>query len=148
MQLTMLTKVARTLISKGLIVYYSATGNTKALIEYFDKDKFDIHNIRKENNINFDKYEVIIFGTSTWGRGIPPKPFFHIRDQIANLRGKKIGLFGSGRTEFEYFCGALDLLEELLKNNNQILFKFKYEGYPKESVKQEFQELLRSVGLS
>lgn len=139
----MLMKVARTLTSKGLVLYYSATGNTRAMIEFFDKDKFDIVNIRKNQSIDFNLYNTIIFGTSTWGRGIPPRPFFKIRDELRKIRGKKIGLFGSGRSEFEYFCGALDLLEELLKDNNKILFNFKYEGYPKESVKNDFNKLIK-----
>ncbi|GEM_PF-4694101 len=113
------------------------------MLKYFNESEFDIFNIRKERNIDFDKYDTIIFGTSTWGRGIPPRPFFEIRDKLGMLTHKKIGLFGSGRVEFEFFCGALDLLEEVLKDKNQILFKFKFEGYPKQSDFYQFDEIVK-----
>lgn len=119
--------------SKKLLVYYSMTGNTKAMIPFFEALNFDLIDIRKVDSIDFEPYEFIAFGTSTWGRGLPPKPFFKLRDDIVKIKGKSIGLFGSGRSEYEFFCGALDLLEELLQSgNNKIVFKYKYEGYPRE----------------
>ncbi|MFS0643845.1 flavodoxin family protein [Siminovitchia sp. 179-K 8D1 HS] len=132
-------------MTSKVIVYYSATGNTSAMLKCFNEDEFDIINIRKDKTVDFDKYDIIIFGTSTWGRGIPPRPFFNIRDDLVRIKNKKIGLFGSGRTEFEFFCGALDLLEELLKKDNEIIFKFKYEGYPKDIDFDKFSKLVKET---
>lgn len=121
------------MISKGLLLYYSFAGNTKAIVNRFNEDKFDVVNISgNESSISFKGYDVVIIATSTWGRGAPPKPFFKIRDRLFTLKDKKIGLFGSGRTDFEYFCGALDLFEEVLQKENEIVFKYKFEGYPKD----------------
>lgn len=146
MQLTIRMKVARTLISKA-IYYYSMTGNTKGLIDSVDTSGFDIYNLSqtKKEDLNFDKYQTIIFGTSTWGRGLPPRVFFNIRDELVKINGKQIGLFGSGNTHYgeDVFCGALDLLEELLKQKNQIIFKLKFESYPTKKVVEQFKNLLK-----
>ena len=144
MQLTILMKVARILTSK-LLVYYSLKGNTKGIIDKLSVNNYDIVDINKNRNIDFEKYETILIGTSTYGRGVPPQPFWGITDRLRNLKGKKIGLFGSGRSEYEFFCGALDLLEDLVKQKNKILFKYKFEGYPRESDVIKFKELMEEI---
>lgn len=100
----------------------------------FDDKLFDVVNLRgNEDKVSFDGYNVIIIATSTWGRGAPPKPFFKIREKLFAIEDRKIGLFGSGRSDFEYFCGALDLFEEVLQKKNEIVFKYKFEGYPRDT---------------
>lgn len=125
-----------------LLAHYSLKGNTEGIINHLDLSDFTIINLKKSIEINLNDYDLIVFATSTYGRGTPPPPFFKIRDQLINLKNKKIGLVGSGRTEYEYFCGALDLLEEILKDKNEILFKFKFEGYPKDSDKEMFKKIM------
>lgn len=140
----MLMKVAKTLISKA-IIYYSLKGNTKGIIDNIDTTGYEVIDLSNNININFNKYDLILIGTSTYGRGVPPRPFFEIRDDLYALKNKKIGLFGSGNTHYEYFCGALDLLEELLKEKNEILFKFKFEGYPKKRDIEEFKQIINKI---
>jgi len=134
------------LTSKGLILYYSVTGNTKAAVDLFSDKLFDKANTRHGlENVDVNKYEYIVFATSTWGRGIPPKPFFKIRDELASTKGKTIALIGSGRSDFEFFCGALDLLEQITQSKNTILFKYKYEGYPTERNFDEMKILIKQM---
>lgn len=132
MQLIMNMKMVRILISNTCVIYYSAKGNTKAIVNEFEKAGFTIYKVKDIRSIDFDKYNNVVFATSTWGRGLPAKHFFNVRDVLLNISNKNIGLFGSGQSHYEYFCGALDLLEEMLSPKNSILFKYKYEGYPKE----------------
>ncbi len=131
-------------MTSKLILYYSLKGNTKGLLDNTDLKGFDVININNQN-VNLNEYDVILIGTSTYGRGVPPKPFFKIVGDLKSLSDKKIGLFGSGRSEYEYFCGALDLIEELVNDQNKILFKFKFEGYPRDKDIQEFNKLLKGV---
>jgi len=123
------------------------TGNTKALLEYFNPNTYDIKDIKYNKDIKLDEYNTIIIGTSTWGRGLPPKPFFEIRDSLDQLKDKNIAIYGSGRQEFVYFCGAVDLLNEMLSKKNNVLFTFKYEGYPQEKSKIQFKQLLEEYKL-
>jgi flavodoxin I len=137
-------KVEKTLTSKALL-YYSLSGNTKGLIDQCDWDGFDIYSLKSSINVNLENYQTIFIATSTWGNGVPPKPFFQMRDILLQLSDKRIGLFGSGNSHYEYFCGALDLLEEVLERKNKILFKFKFESYPTEKVVFDFKKVLEGI---
>ncbi len=128
-------------MTSNILFYYSRKGNTKALVNLFT-DSFVIDEVTNIRNYNLNDFSTIVFATSTYGRGVPPKAFFNIRDILVNLKGKRIGLFGSGNSHYEYFCGALDLLEEMLKGKNQILFNYKFEGYPKKRDKEELKNIL------
>lgn len=128
-------------MTSKILFYYSRKGNTKALTQLFNEDFVidEIINIRK---YNLNDFSTVVFATSTYGRGVPPKEFFDIRDILVSIKGKKIGLFGSGNSHYEHFCGALDLLEEMLEANNEIIFKYKFEGYPKEIDFKNMEELI------
>lgn len=141
MQQIILMKVARTLTSK-LLIYYSLKGNTKGMIDNFDFTSWDTIDLRKTIDIELNKYETILIATSTYGRGAPPPPFFKIKERLLSLNNKRIGLFGSGRSEYEYFCGALDVLEEILSPTNKIIFKFKFEGFPRKKDICNFKRLM------
>lgn len=137
-------KVGMGLTYDKAIFYYSMTGNTKALVELSDTSGFDVFNMSsmKFEDINLEPYEMLLIGTSTVGDGIPHEIFKKLSPQLKKLKDKKIGLFGSGNTIYPHYCGALDLLEDLLKPKNEIMFIFRFESYPKESVIKEFQEIL------
>jgi flavodoxin I len=128
-------KVERTLTSKA-IFYYSLTGKTEAIL---DKSKLNGISINKLNNIkaydvDFKSYDILFIGSPSYGRGIPPDYFRDLIKPLVSLQGKRIGLFGSGNTIYgDDFCGALDVLEELLGGKNQILFKYRFEGYPRQT---------------
>ncbi|WP_010497737.1 flavodoxin domain-containing protein [Paenibacillus elgii] len=117
------------------IYYYTLTGKTEAALELIDKDKVSIF---KLNDINpkqliFNECPVLIIGSPTYGRGVPPSYFKEILPQLKMIKGRKIGLFGSGNTIYgDDFCGALDVLEEVLSFKNNITFKYKFEGYPRD----------------
>lgn len=128
------------------IYYFSLTGKTAALVEDITQQDFSIIKLNNRNpkQFEFGKEELVIIGSPTYGRGAPPMYFKQIINQLRNLTGRKIGLFGSGNTIYgDDFCGAIDTLEELLKQNNEILFKYKFEGYPTDRVKKEFYEILK-----
>lgn len=145
MRLIIRMKVGKTLTYKSAVIYYSATGNTKGMIEEVGFEGFDIYNISNgAEDIPFNDYDLIVLGASTWGRGLPPKPFYTIRDELALLEGKRVGLLGSGQSLYgDDFCGALDLIEKLIGDKNKIVFKYKFESYPKKSQIVELKEILK-----
>ena len=136
-------KVARILTCNKVIILYSLKGNTKGILDGIDLDGWDLIDITKCEKLILDDYETILIGTSTYGRGVPPKPFFKFKGELVKLKNKKIGLFGSGNSHYEYYCGALDLLEELLEKDNEILFKYKFESYPNQRAKEGFKILMK-----
>jgi flavodoxin I len=143
-------KVAKALTSKKAAYYFSITGNTKSLLQQLDDynewDVYDLNEMKPED-VDFKDYETILIGTLTLGRGIPPVFFRNIFTQLSNLENRKIGLFGSGQSHYgdEFFCGALDVIEDLLKVKNEIAFKLKFESYPTPSVMDEFKTLVKGM---
>lgn len=134
-------KVERDLTSKA-IFYFSLTGNTKAILE--GVEGFDVYDIETLTDYNFD-YDIILLGLPTYGRGSAhPKTWDFLRKFI-NIKRKKIGLFGSGNSIYPQFCGVLDILEERLSVENEILFKFKFEAYPSDKAKKDFQKLIQEI---
>jgi flavodoxin I len=135
------------LTSNKAIFYYSMTGNTKALVELCDTTGFEVFNLNKLNieEINFDPFQTILIGTSTVGDGVPHEIFRNLAPKLKELKDKNIGLFGSGNSIYPHYCGALDLLADLLKKNNKMLFVFKFESYPTKYAVTEFQSILDSI---
>lgn len=136
--------MVRTLTSKA-IYYYSLTGKTEAIIDNIQSDDIFISKLNntKSSEVSFVGHDTIIIGSSTYGRGVPPKYFLDILPQLRELKNKRIGLFGSGQTIYgDDFCGALDVFEEILSPRNEIIFKYKFEGYPNEKVIKELKQLI------
>lgn len=139
-------KVAKDLTCKA-IFYYSLTGNTKAIVEEIDASGLDIYNMAemKIEDINFNYYETILIGTSTIGDGEPHSIFKKLSPKLSSLKGKEIGLFGSGNSIYRKYCGALDMLDDFLSEENDILFKYKFESYPTDYTKEEFQKIINKI---
>lgn len=148
MLLITVMKVARVLTSKA-ILYYSNSGNTKAIVEESNTDGFDVYNLKRLSDEDVKKvflnYKTLIIGTPTLGEGVPPLYFRKIYRILNSAHGKRIGLFGSGQSVYPYFCGALDLLEDVFDESNEVVFVYKFESYPTESAKLEFQKLLNDI---
>lgn len=143
----MVMKVAMDLTcnNRKAIYYYSMSGNTKALVELSDIDGYDVYNLNRiePGDLEFGDYEMILIGTSTIGRGVPHNYFRDIYKQLSKLENKYIGLFGSGNSIYDIYCGALDILEEFLKIKNKVIFKFKFESYPTSKVLIDFEKILK-----
>jgi flavodoxin I len=142
-------KVGKVLTSKAAY-YFSITGNTKSLLEQLDDySEWDIYELNGMNpeEVDFKEYDQILIGTLTLGRGVPPDFFKKIFKQLVFLEKRKIGIFGSGQSHYgeDYFCGALDVLEDLLSKKNDVRFKLKFESYPTPSVIEEFKTLVKEM---
>lgn len=130
---------------KALVLYYSATGNTKYVAEMFPKSLYDVHNIKDFTLKDIYSYNTIVLGMSTWERGMPPKIFQKYAPYLIGLQNKDFYLFGSGRIEYEHFCGALDLFEEVLNRNNKVIDKFKFEGFPSSIMIKQAHDFITKI---
>ncbi|QDK68801.1 flavodoxin [Bacillus halotolerans] len=111
-------------MGKILLVYATMSGNTEAMADLIEKglqeaeaevDRFEAMDI--DDAELFNDYEHIILGTYTWGDGDLPDEFLDLAEEMEALdfTGKTCAVFGSGDTAYEYFCGAVDTLEEKIK---------------------------------
>ncbi len=111
---------------KALIVYGSTTGNTEAVAQQISgvlEDKGLEVTLKNVTDASVEElggdYDVTVLGSSTWGEDEIEfqedfDPFYQDMGK-ANLKGKKVAVFGCGDSSYEYFCGAVDQLEEKMK---------------------------------
>lgn len=127
-------------MSKVLLVYASLTGNTEEMTDLVEEgvasegvtvDKKDVFEV----DINMiQEYDNIMFGVYTWGDGALPDDFLDLYDDMEtiDLSGKNFAVFGTGDTAYDIFCGAVDLLEEVIKEQGGTLQLegLKVENFP------------------
>jgi flavodoxin I len=63
------------------------------------------------------QYDGIAIGAYTWGDGELPDEFLDVYEAMSelDLSGRKAAVFGSGDSSYPIFCGAVDTIEEKLK---------------------------------
>jgi flavodoxin short chain len=109
-------------MAKALIVFGSTTGNTEATADQISEVlsgkglAVTLKNVTdaKVAELGGD-YDITILGASTWGEDEIEfqedfEPFYEDMDS-ANLKDKKVAVFGCGDSSYEYYCGAVDQLE-------------------------------------
>lgn len=112
-------------MTKSLIVYGSTTGNTETTAEYIaeameEKDfAVELKNVTEVGVADLTGYDIVLFGCSTWGEEEIElqDDFIPLYDTLedAELKGKKVSVFGCGDSDYTYFCGAVDAIEEKLE---------------------------------
>ncbi len=121
------------------IFYGSSTGNTKKIAENIKNNLepglVDIYDVKYVKISDVEKYENIILGSSTWGEGILQVDFERFLYDIlkfANLKGKKIAIFGTGDSAVypKSFVDSIGIIFEALEGKGVIFVgEFPTEGY-------------------
>ncbi|MUK89007.1 flavodoxin [Ornithinibacillus sp. L9] len=120
-------------MGRFLILYTSSTGNTEIMtkvmetylqerkhevvMKHFEYDRIDVEELLG--------YDVILVGTYTWDDGEIPyevEDFYDELDDI-DLSGVHCGVFGSGDTFYDEFCGAVDLMAERLMERGAVVMR-------------------------
>ncbi len=144
-------------MSKAVIIYGSTTGNTESTADMID-------NVLRENGLetvvknvvnasveelNKD-YDLILLGSSTWGDDEIElqedfNEFYEDMGSIT-LNGRKVAVFGCGDSSYEYFCGAVDAIQEKVKEIGGTLVTdaLKIDGDPSDT-KDEILEWAATV---
>lgn len=136
------------------LIVSSQKGNTLGVLDYLEDKDFEfterITKFRGTDEIQraLDNADIIVLGVSTYSSTYQQEPEFphqiaRFQETLESMEGKQVILFGSGRSEYPLFCGALDYLNSVLKEKNTILAKYKFEGYPREYQKREFEKLVK-----
>lgn len=143
-------------MDKILIVYGSSTGNTADTASKIydalndEKLKVELKNVSVFNYSEITDYDLILFGCSTWGLDeIELQPdFYPFYESLSNLdlKEKKAAVFGCGDLEFRFFCGAVDMIENRLKEigTSIIQSSLKVDGDP-EKAHEEIKEWTFSI---
>lgn len=130
-------------MSRTLIVYGSTTGNTESVSDDIAKlleQKGHAVDIRSAADVEINGmangYDAVFLGCSTWGDDEIElqDDFIPVFDSLdkAGLEGRKVAVFGCGDSSYEYFCGAVDAIEEKAESLGAVLMgdSLKIDGEP------------------
>lgn len=132
---------------RTLIAYLSFSGNTEETAELIQRKLLtrgalvDMHRIGIDPPINPSHYDVVFLGTFTWDNGSTPD---EVKDFVLEIGYKpdNIAVFGTGDTQFQYFCGAVDKLTKFYRSKWQGL---KIEQSPRGSQEIKIDHWLEGV---
>ena len=128
------------------IFYGSSTGNTetvaKKIQEELGTDIATTYDVADAKAGDIEKFNNIIFGTSTWGIGDLQDDFEGFLSEISNadLNGKKVALFGLG-DQYSYsdsFVDGIGEIYEALENKNcEVIGGISTDGYEYDASRAE-----------
>jgi flavodoxin I len=119
------------------IFYGSSTGQTEKIAEklqqLFGEDLAELINVDIASQEDLEKYPYLIFGTPTWGVGEMQddwEDFAEILEK-ADLKGKKIALFGLGDQDTypDSFADGVGILFSKISEKAKIIGKWPKNGY-------------------
>lgn len=128
------------------LFFGSTTGNTanvaKMIKERLGSETVDIFNIQAAKAEDIQKYEILIFGTSTWGYGEMQDDWAAFESNLDNIdfEEKTVAFFGLGDqySYIETFVDAMGLLYEAVKAKRaKIAGMWPTKGYEYDSSKAE-----------
>ena len=112
-------------MNKVAVIYGSSTGNTETAAKWVREAlsavgvKVDILNAADIKAASVAPYDLIVFGSSTWGEGEIQDDFLGIYEALTAiiLNGKKVAVFGCGDSDMfpDNFCQAVDMISEKAK---------------------------------
>ena len=141
-------------MATALVIYGSTTGNTESVADTIASDLSNAdYTVKKINVSDVDvdilneTFDLYLLGSSTWGDDEIEfqedfTPFYENMNGDLNLSGKKFAVFGCGDSSYEYFCGAVDALEERLNKLGASLVceSLRIDGEPEESDVNEWTQ--------
>jgi flavodoxin I len=138
-------------MGKAIVVYASETGNTESVAEEVVKGleqgglDVTLKNVEESSPGELSEYDLVLLASSSWGE--EEKELhesmvdFYEELKGIDLSGKSAAAFGCGDSEYMYFCGAVDLLEERLEERGAKLLHnlgdgFRVDGDPDQEISE------------
>jgi flavodoxin I len=124
-------------MSKIGIFYGSSVGNTQTVAKNIAKKlgigDNDIYDVSKTQASDLSAYDVLIFGSSTWGLGDLQDDWEIFIQTVASadLSGKKIAFFGCGDSSSypDTFCDAMGKIYRTVKDKASLIGFTDTAGY-------------------
>lgn len=119
------------------IFYGSSTGTTakvaRKIGELLNVSPNDIFDVDGTAPSRLGEYEVILLGSSTWGKGELQNDWFDFSKALdaLNLEGKTIAVFGCGNEKMaKTFCNAVgEIFDIAEKTGARMIGNYNSEGY-------------------
>ena len=112
------------------VVYASMSGNTEAIAERIVEElKKDHHEVSLQEVYDLAgasdllDYDFTYIGMYTWGEGDYPDECLELIDELEklDLQNHLFAIFGSGDTNYEEYCVALDNLKKLIEEQGGVV---------------------------
>lgn len=124
-------------MAKTIAVFYgSNSGHTRRIAEHIAQslgNDIPVYDVAKEEPSRVADYDLLVLGTSTWGKGEMQHSWedFIVGLRELDLKGKKIAVFGCGDTNMRgTFCGGVgQIYNELQQTSADFIGQFGVEGY-------------------
>ena len=124
-------------MSKTGIFYGSSGGSTesvaKKIANLLGVDANDVRNVAKAKTSDLAAYDVLLFGTSTFGVGDLQDDWERFLPEVtkADLSGKKVALFGCGdsSSHSDTFCDAIGKIYVAVKDKTTVIGFTATAGY-------------------
>lgn len=113
---------------KCLLVYGTLSGSTMTASELAASTlqslghEVDVVSVESASSETLNAYGALIVASPSWedqgkdGQPLPEIRMFLEKLTAEHLKDKKIALMGLGDTSYPHYCGAIDVMEEMLKN--------------------------------
>lgn len=110
-----------------LLVYATNSGTTQTVAQMINDElakaghTVTIKEARSTTPEDFTAPQVVLLGSPSWdfdgNEGFPHEDMIALTDKMkASQIAKPFAIFGLGDTSYKYFCGAVDHLEQFVKN--------------------------------
>ncbi|HEY2493043.1 MAG TPA: flavodoxin [Paenibacillus sp.] len=116
-------------MAKIMVIYASLTGNKEEIAELIADgirqtgSSVDVKCVDDCNAVQLLSYDGYLLGAYTWGDGELPDEFLDFTEEMdeVDLNGSRAAVFGSGDTTYSIYCGAVDVLENKLKECHAVV---------------------------
>jgi flavodoxin I len=124
-------------MSKIGIFYGSSGGNTQRVAKIIAKklgiDDKDVYDVGRAKAGDITPYEVLLFGSPTWGLGDLQDDWEGFITEVAalNLSDRKVALFGCGDSSSysDTFCDAIGKIYRTIKDKTEVIGFTDTAGY-------------------
>ncbi|AOZ61763.1 flavodoxin [Bacillus phage BJ4] len=139
---------------KSTLLYYSLKGNTVGILSELREEDFtyifdmtggyvSVNEVRQA----VEDSDIVFLGTSTYYPTYQnaltfPRHLEKYEEILLTIKDKHVIIFGSGRSEYAHFCGAVDYLASKLVACN-VVETFKFEGYPRQKEIEAFTKIAK-----
>ncbi len=143
---------------KVKIIYTSLTGNTQEAVDVLTDSLNDlgaeVEVLDSEDGIEVDDFftdadAYVLASYSDGDNGELPDGIIDFSDDLDgyDLSGKKVVVIGTGDSSYDEFCGAVDILEKQVQDDNATLIapSLKIENAPDDDAIADLEELAHKL---
>lgn len=126
---------------KSAVIYATMSGNTREVAELIAAEIGADLVLMSASPPDLRDYDLLFIGSYTWGQGETP----NIVKDFARELGYKpphVAVFGTGDTQWSYYCGAVDRLAKFYETKYPTL---KIEQSPRGNQARKVREWTREV---